>query len=85
MVDVVSNASEGTMIVKRCCLKSFKVFKWRILFTNSGWGLEEAPASLLVNNKRGIKNPGQERKFEVHCPFCEMYKHALAPRTPKKS
>lgn len=34
---------KGTMIVKRCCLKSFKVFKWRILFTNSGWGLEEAP------------------------------------------
>lgn len=37
IVDVVSNASEGYSD-----LKSFKVFEWRILFTNSGWGLEEA-------------------------------------------
>lgn len=33
---------KGTVTVKRCCLKFFKVFEWRILFTNSGWGLEEA-------------------------------------------
>lgn len=37
IVDVVSNASEGYSD-----LKSFKVSEWRILFTNSGCGLEEA-------------------------------------------
>lgn len=58
---------KGTMIVKRCCLKSFKVFEWRILFTNLGWGLEEAPPLCWSIMQEELKILG-ERKFGVHCP-----------------
>lgn len=53
------------------------------LQTQAG-GWKKPCLSLLVNNARGIKNPGW-KEIRSAPPFCEMYKHALAPLTPEKS
>lgn len=43
MVDVVSNASEGHNFHKEIAESLFRMFKWKILFTNAGWRLKVTP------------------------------------------